>query len=740
MIMPKSMRNQRDKNNFLIVQFDQADRQVNTITPQLFDELEQLVTELENESYRGVVFTSSKPDGFIAGADLFEMAQMDHAQMRNFLERGQQIFDRIACLGIPTVAAINGACLGGGLELALACTYRIAADRGSISIGLPEVNIGLIPAWGGTTRMTRQIGILQTLPLLMAGKTMPPRRAVKVGIIDEIVRPEVLLQAAKRLLCQRPPRHQPGLLDRLIMTVPWLLNRVHRSAQKQMIKKTFGNYPAPELLLKTAYVAARRGHEAGLHTEREAAIELAETTVCKNLMRLFFLRSNAKKHIKSLFAIEPMPVNHVAVIGGGTMGAGITHSLIRTGITVRLLEMNPESMSGAMQRIHRLLEADVRSRRLSPLESAQAMSRVVPTIHFDERAGLKLVDLVIEAVAERIEVKNEVFNKLARLTRSDAVLASNTSSLSITDMAQTVEDVPRRESVIGMHFFNPVPKMSLIEIIQTKYSAAGPLATAAALSLRIGKTPIVVQDSPGFVVNRIVIPYLAEAIMIASEGLPLTEIDVQMKRWGMPMGPYELLDQIGLDIATDIFHSVGGRMGDHIKIPPGFDRVLEHGWLGKKTGRGFYIYPKKGSRNNKKPIVNKSLIELLVSHVDNSNQIRHKNDIEWRLVLPMINEAARMLHEGVFDSTDGVDLATVLGLGLAPFRGGLIQFAHGHGVAEIVQRLDDLADRYGQRFTPSGPLRELAKSHKPMQSLVNLDSSGAAESDPENQHQTQPQI
>ena len=698
-----------DKDGVMTVFFNHPDRSANTLNQQMFDELEDCVSLLERGSHNvsAVIFTSDKLDVFIIGADLFEMNDMDRDQMQHFLERGQKLFDRIENLKMPTVAAINGHCLGGGLELAMACRWRVASDKGTINIGLPESKLGIFPAWGGTTRLTRRLGAAKALPILLTGRLMPPAKAQRAGLVDEVVRPEALIHAARRL-CNR--QRSKGESRRVAFSL-WTLF-VCWAARRKTLAKTLGHYPAAEKLIDVVRIASLKGHEAGLRAERESVIELVDTEVCRNLMRLFYLQQEAKQSIRKTIGVERKTVEHAVVIGGGTMGAGIAHALVRTGVKVGLIDINEDVISSALGRIKAMLDADVRSKRLSMLQAQQAMCHISP---FTDWNGLKLADIVIEAVAETMDVKGPLFKKLDQFARPDTVLASNTSSLSITDLAE-VTKIPSR--VIGLHFFNPVPKMPLVEVIRTKYNNNKlgniSLASAAALSLSLGKTPIVVADAPGFLVNRVLIPYLAEALVMASQGVPVTDIDTAMKRWGMPMGPFELLDQIGLDVGVSILHSVRGRLGDHIMIPDSIGQVIDHGWLGRKTGQGFYDYRRKQRRS-----VNMGLVNLLTK---NNLQIKHNalddQSIQWRLMLPMINESARLLTEGVVDSADTIDLASVFGLGLAPFRGGLVRFAETMGLDRVVEAMMKLQTDHGLRFAPVESLCRIADAKKSMQELV----------------------
>lgn len=688
----------------------------NTLSPEVLDELEMIVDGLTSGEVdcKAVIFSSDRAGLFINGADLFALKRLDNCGMQRFLEHGQQVFDRIARLPMTTVVAINGNCLGGGLELALACDWRVAADVGSIHIGLPEINLGIMPAWGGTTRLTEMFGPAKALPLLLSGRTVPPRKARSLGIIDEVVRPEALPAAARRLARKTARTKSPkstGAGPLNLLKAPWH-SMVCATARRRTLAKTFGNYPATDRLIDAVHAACRHGHDAGLRAEREAVMDLASTDASINLMRLFYLRQSAKQSVKQKFNAPPTRIEHAAVIGGGTMGAGITHALIRGGIHTRLIDINAEAVSASLKRLKKMIAADLKSKRISPLEAEQAMHRVMPATDF---TGLKLVDLAIEAVPEKMDIKQEVFQKLDRLTRNgsdSAVLASNTSSLSIADLAAVTSNPGR---VIGLHFFNPVPKMPLLEVVGTAHSSDAALATGMELGLQIGKMPILVADAPGFLINRVLIPYLAEAMVMAAEGASIEQVDRAMKRWGMPMGPFELLDQIGLDVALGVLRSLQSSLGQRVKLPESVESALaaEHGHLGRKSGRGFYDYGRKGKG---RPRPNPALLELLGTgkQVPDLDDV----DIQWRLLLPMINETAQLLVDGVIDSTEIIDLATVLGLGLAPFRGGLARFIDTTGLDEIVRQMDRLVPIHGAHMGPVPAMRRAAESHTTLQELT----------------------
>ncbi len=695
--MDSTLRTFTDSDNILTLLVDVPGKPVNTCTPQLLEDLSAALDQIQQSQPAGIIIASAKPHSFNAGADLFTMRDLDPDHTAQFIARGQEIFDRIARLPMPTIAAINGDCLGGGMELALACTYRVAADDPSISIGLPEVKLGLIPAWGGTTRLPRLIGLAKALPILLAGKTLPPRKAMKAGLIDEVVRPETLIDAARRIVSSHRDRQRPRFAQRVAGRLSPVRNRIIGIARRTTTQRTAGNYPAPLRLLEVVKAGYDKGMPAGLAAEREAIGQLIQTPACRNLLRLFFLRQGAKRRAADQLRAKAAEVQHAAVIGGGTMGAGIVHALVRAGIPVRLVEVSPAAVSAALGRIRKLLDDDIAAGKLDKLAAHHAFNRVSPTTDW---TGLGLADIVIEAVLETFETKRVVFTRLDGVVRPDAVLATNTSSLRVADIAAATAH-PQR--IVGLHFFNPVNKMPLVEIVRAPGSDDASLAVALGLASRIGKTPVIVNDSAGFLVNRLLIPYLAEALMMGTQGVDVRSIDQAMEKWGMPMGPFELLDEIGLDVAVHVLRSLA--QFHSIPVPPAIDTAIANGWLGKKSGKGFYIHSDKRSDHAARK-THDELISLLASR---PAQVQaSQEDIQWRLILPMINEAARVLDEGVTSSADDIDLATVLGIGFAPFRGGLARFAEDTGLDEIVKRMDEVAGRLGPRFAPAQSLRRFA--------------------------------
>jgi 3-hydroxyacyl-CoA dehydrogenase/enoyl-CoA hydratase/3-hydroxybutyryl-CoA epimerase len=576
---------------------------------------------------------------------------MTSDELHRYLEEGQRVLLRLETLPMTTIAAINGDALGGGLEVALACAFRVAADDPSIKIGLPETTLGLVPGWGGTVRLPRLIGLSAALPMMTSGKPVSPREAQAVGLVDALAPRESLPGEARKLVLAR---HRS---DRATQTEPPERDQIFKDATA----KLDANYPAPARLIQIVRDSYDKGVDAGYAGERLGLVELRESEVGQNLMRGFFLRTSAKKAAAEQAPGEPYAVNSVAVFGGGTMGSGIAHAFLRAGLPVRLIEANEDLARKAQERVAKLFEDDVKGGRLdaskNPIANLKATS---------DWSGLDQVDLVVEAVIEAMGAKRDLFGKLGHATKPDAVLATNTSSLSVTQIAESTSN-PRR--VVGLHFFNPVPRMPLVEVVNTKHTDPRALATAVAVATKLGKTPVVVGDGPGFIVNRVLMPYLSEAMQLAQEGVPIEQIDEAMKRWGMPMGPFVLMDQIGLDVIAGIFKAMREPLEGRVVLPDAVEHAVKRGELGRKSGRGFYVY---GGDKKSPPALNE---QLASARVGRSATKLADEQIQQRLMRVMCGESDRLLKEGVASSLDAIDLATLTGLGIAPFRGGVARYS-----------------------------------------------------------------
>ncbi len=718
----------RDGLAFLI--FDRPHDKVNLLSAPVVAVLEILVDQAaRDKDVRGMVVMSAKPASFIAGADVNEIGALGSIQdAENASRKGHRLFDAIEALPFPVVAVINGTCLGGGTELALACHFRIAADDPRVEIGLPEVRLGIIPGWGGTQRLPRLTGIAHALDLILTGRSVDARKALKMGLVDQIAPAESLLEAAERLVVdaaegRRRPRPHAGdsplaRLNPIRLARVALTAQVARAGLRRRVNET--HYPAPYRALEAVVHGLRHGMDAGLRREAELLGPLAAGRTSKNLVSIFLMQRAARRDPGvDDPSVRPREVRATAVIGAGVMGGGIAQSLARSGIPVRLKDIDPLALARGMRAAHDLFRSEMNKGRLTRRECDQKLALIQPTL---EHTGMRRCDVVIEAVVESMAIKHLVLREVEAVVPDGFVMATNTSSLPIDAIAAPAR---RPENVVGLHFFNPVHKMPLVEVIRGPRTSPETVATAVALAKRIGKTPVVVGDAPGFLVNRILMTYLGEALLMIEEGAMIDEIDRTLLDFGMPMGPLALLDQIGIDVACHVAGVLSEAFRDRAPRSTALLILKDKGWLGRKSGRGFYIHPgggngdgrdgaeggrsgRRGARRSEGAprAVNEAVYGLI------SARPRHHEDpgpTETRLVLPMINEAARCLEAGIVAHPSPVDLAMVLGTGFPPFRGGLLRHADTLGLTAVVQGLEALAGRYGTRFLAARLLLEMAR-------------------------------
>jgi 3-hydroxyacyl-CoA dehydrogenase/enoyl-CoA hydratase/3-hydroxybutyryl-CoA epimerase len=693
-----------DEQSIGWVTFDRPGAKLNVLSSGVMKRFDEVITTIADHAATGriksVVIRSGKPGSFIAGADVNEIESItDPREGTRATRMGQQVFQRLATLSVPTIAAVDGICLGGGTELILACSYRIAADRKETRIGLPEVQLGIIPGFGGTTRLPRLIGMRAALDVILTGRPVDARKAERIGLVDERVHPailekrsrEVALAAQSKKLPPRIPKR--GVTDRLLETGPG--RRVMlRQARKRVLSETRGHYPAPLVALDLLEETLSSSIEESLAREAEAIGRLIVTPVSKNLVHVFHLTEAAKK---SGPAAAPHKVQRVAVLGAGVMGGGIAQILAYRGLSVRLKDIKPEAIGLGLRHAWEAFEGLVKRRRLERREARQMMERISPTLDY---SGFGLVDLVIEAVIEKMDVKKAVLRETEAKARNDCVLTTNTSSLSVTEMQSALA---RPELFCGMHFFNPVNRMPLVEIIRGERSSDEAIATVFALTRKLDKTPVLVRDGPGFLVNRILAPYLNEAGWLLHEGARIEEIDRALVQFGMPMGPIRLLDEIGLDVARHAGGVMFEAFGERMRPAPPMVALATSKRLGKKSGRGFYKYEK-----GKQSEVDESVYAEL-GRASTQRSISEKVIVE-RCVFIMINEAARILEDGIVTSAGDVDLGMIMGTGFPPFRGGLLRYADSIGTKAILERLEQLVREHGARFEPAPLLRQYAAS------------------------------
>lgn len=683
--------------------FDLPGRRANIFTRQALEELARQIDDLASRrDLAAVVLVSAKPDIFIAGADVDEIADVaDPVLAESGSRYGHRLFGAWEKLPVPTFAAIRGTCLGGGTELSLASSYIVVSDRPDLKVGLPEVQLGIIPGWGGCVRLPERVALPKALDLILTGRTVDGKRALKLGLADALLPDATFHESVRAFVLERLERPRPTRHGRRLLT--WLTERnpltrrfILSRARRQVLATTAGRYPAPLAALDVVGTSLAKGRAAGFEAEARAIGHLAVSKVAKNLIYVF--RQSERTRRDSDDAREsPAAVERPAVVGAGVMGGGIALALAdRCRVPVRLKDVRLEPLALALRHAAGVLTRRLKRGRISQREMRQVLDRIQPTV---EDGGLAACDFIIEAVVEDLAVKQKLFADLARRVSDRAILASNTSSLSIDAIGQLA---PHRERVVGMHFFNPVEKMPLVEIVSGRHTSRLVVRTASALARKLGKTPIEVRDSPGFLVNRLLAIYSAEAMWLLDEGYSVETIDRAMRAWGMPMGPLRLADEVGLDVSAKVAKILGEVFRDRLQFPEWVDRLTSPDALGVKTGLGIYRY-----RGRRELGVNRRLLERL-QWKKRSGPVDRELIVE-RLMLPMVNEAARCLEEQLVSDPGMLDLAMVFGTGFPPFRGGLCRWADEYGLGRIVARLEEWSLAIGSRLAPSPALRRFAE-------------------------------
>lgn len=694
------------QDGIAVVVLDLKGQPVNVISRAVKDEFLACFAALESEpQVRAIAFLSGKADNFIAGADIEEFVQLrSAAEAERLAAEGQELLERIARYPKPVAVGIHGSCLGGGFEFALSCHYRVASDHEKTQIGLPEVQLGILPAAGGCQRLPRLVGARAALDMILAGKSERAPKAFRLGMVDELVPQSILtditIGAARRLAGGWRPKRQRrgGLMGLLLDGNPLGRRLVFRTARKQVLAKSGGHYPAPLAALEAVEHGLRHGMQAGLRREAHLFGQLAVTDVSRKLVQIFFATNQLKKDPGIADAPPPVRVTRLGIVGSGFMGAGIAGTAVaQAQVDVRMKDADLPRVGQGIRAARAILDDRLIRRRVTKYEHARLVALLSGA---DSYAGFGRAELVIEAVFEDLAVKRRVLAEAEVAMPETGVFASNTSTIPITSIAATAR---RPEQVIGMHFFSPVAKMPLLEVIPGARTAAGAVSTAVAFGKRMGKTVIVVKDSPGFWVNRILAPYANEIGHLLSDGASIETIDELAVRFGFPVGPVTLLDEVGLDVAEKVAQVMQGAYGDRLQASggPGVPALVKVGRLGRKSGRGFYLY-----RGGKKRGVDHSVYGLLGVQPNGGPR---PAEILQRLTLGMVNEAARALGEGVVRSPRDGDIGAIFGFGFPPFRGGPLHYADDLGPARVVADLQRLAERYGPRFAPSDVLQELAR-------------------------------
>ncbi len=690
------IRREIGEDGICLLIFDRPESGANIFDAPTMQNLSEHLDAIEKDSsIRGVVVTSAKKSIFIAGADLKTLLkQAQTGELRAFIAEGQKVFNRLTALSVPTVAAIHGACAGGGYEITLACDYRVASDDPATKIGLPETTLGLVPAWGGATRLPRLIGADAAAEVILKGKLYGASEALKLGLVDEVTAREQLLEAARKKLSEGK-REAATMKSGIAVAAP----------------KESGN-AAPARAFEIIRRSGDSSIDESLSRELDAISELGATDATQNLIRNFFL---ADKYRKGSSKTAPEKVTHAAVIGAGIMGSGIAQWLSSRGVSVILRDVDSQAIDRGLANIEKTY-ADAVKRGLMNADKAQeGRARIVAST---QPVVMRDVQIVIEAASEKLEIKKKIFADLATTTPANAILATNTSALPIDELA-TSTGSPER--IVGLHFFNPVSRMKLIEVVVGRQTADETRDRALAFARQIGKLPVVVRDAPGFLVNRVLFPYLLEAAELFQSGVGAEEIDRALLQWGMPMGPLRLIDEIGIDITVDIADTLEKAFGARDRAPDILRKMHGAKMLGRKSGGGFYQYEGKQQTPNEAlqqwrigagavaGVVDPGLGGDAAGRPGSTTPAPTGSDLANRLTFLMVNEAARCLEEKVVATPEDADYGMILGTGFPVFRGGPLRFAENYGLKKLVTEMDELKSRAGEKFAPCDLLRQHAQ-------------------------------
>lgn len=702
-----------EKNGVANLNFDLPNEKVNKLSAPVLNELEKALNVIDgNKAIRVLIITSSKKDIFIAGADINEIKDIfDPKDAIEKVSRGQNILTKIAKLKIPTIAVINGACLGGGLELALACQYRIAIAHPKTVLGLPEVNLGIIPGFGGTQRLPKLISLQESLKMILTGKAIDSKKAFKIGLVDDIIKEEFLEEKLGHFVTEvlkleqkniYLEKRQAGKKKRFILeTLLFGKAIIFYLAQKDLYAKTKGNYPAPfyalEVIKKTYGVTyGVRGYK----TELQAFCELVVGDISKNLIEVFFTSEALKKDSGIEGEEDIINVRRASLLGAGVMGGGIAWLFSNKNIDIRIKDITQQAIALGYKQVVKVFNQLKKIRKISAAEADMKIAKISTSLDF---SGFDKTQFVVEAVVENMAIKKNILAEVEVYIDEDAVIASNTSSLSITEMASVLQNPER---FAGMHFFNPVNRMPLVEVIKGEKTSDKTIATIVKLSKKLGKTPIVVKDVAGFLVNRILLPYMNEAAYLLQEGADIKKLDLIIEDFGMPMGPFALADIVGIDVGVKVSNSLYEAYGNRMRVADILNEIYNNhkDLLGKKSGKGFYLQ----SNNQENPEIAEILSDVRRAKDIHQTYITDSEIID-RCILTMVNEAAKCLEENVVKNARYLDMAMIMGAGFPAFRGGVLRYADSRGIPEIVERLQEIYSKQGARFEVSKLLLEMAK-------------------------------
>jgi len=714
-----------DRSGVANLIFDLPDEKINKLSKNVLEELERAINVIDgNKAIRVLLISSHKKDIFIAGADINEIRSIiDEKDAREKVSRGQEILNKLAKIEIPTIAVIKGACLGGGLELALACRYRVAVLNSKTQLGLPEVNLGIIPGFGGTQRLPALIGLEESLKIILSGKAIDGEKAYKIGLVDEAIHEEFLEESLsafvteiikngdknKFLIKRKNASKRRFYIESLLMKK----HLIFHFAKKDLWEKTKGHYLAQFFALEVIRKTYRKTYGSrGFKIELDAFCELVVGDICKNLIEIFYTNEALKKETfienNLIDKNQKLDFNNVAVVGAGVMGGGIAWLFANHNYSVRLKDITQKAIALGYNQILKIFNQLVKIRKISTNIASLKISNVTASLDY---SGFNNCDLAIEAVVENMQVKKNILQEIESQIPANAIIASNTSSLSISQMASVLKNPER---FVGMHFFNPVNKMPLIEVVKGEKTSDETVLKIVKLSKELQKTPIVVKDVPGFLVNRILLTYLNEAGYLLQDGFSIKEIDHEIENFGMPMGPFILADVVGIDVGVKVAKSLEEGYGARMKVSEILNEIYHNHkeLLGKKSQIGFYNYnqDKIDGENSK---IYKILDKLEVDNKIQSNSKKlEPSEIIDRCILTMINESAKCLEENVVANAKYLDMAMIMGAGFPPFRGGVLRYCDRIGIDVVVKKLQNLENKFGQRFAVSNLLLQMAKNNQ----------------------------
>ena len=691
----------RQENGIAHLIMDVKGDTMNTLKAEFSDEIAEILKEIrEDKSINGLVLVSGKADSFVAGADVHMLANCTSAAEATALSRqGQIIFDQLENLSIPVVAAVHGACLGGGLELAMACHAIVCSDSPKTALGLPEVQLGLLPGGGGTQRLPKRVGIQKSLDMMLTGKQLRAKQALKAGLVNDVVPNSVLLATAEKLALSgkvKPKARKLSLMDKLLEGNGVGRSIVFSQATKTVLGKTKGNYPAPLKIIDCIRAGVEQAPSKGYQVEADHFGQLVMSDVSAQLRQLFFATTDMKKE-QGVEGVAPAKISNAAVLGGGLMGGGIAFvTATKAKLPVRIKDISHQGISSALKYGYELLNKKVKRRFMRHSEMQSQLSLITGTTQY---SGFNNVDIVVEAVFEDLTLKQNMVADIESHCKESTIFASNTSSLPI---GQIAEKALRPENVIGLHYFSPVDKMPLAEIIAHDKTSDQTISTTVAFAKKQGKTPIVVKDKAGFYVNRILAPYMNEAAILLLEGCSIEALDKAMMKFGFPVGPMQLLDEVGIDVGAKIGPILQAELGERFAPPAAFSKLIDDGRLGKKANKGFYQYNTK----SKKKLVDESVYSLLGLQVRNTAVTDAQAE---RCVYMMLNEAARCLDEEIIRNARDGDIGAIFGIGFPPFLGGPFQYMDKIGAATLVSKLRQWQAEFGERFAPCDALLKMAE-------------------------------